>query len=124
MNGKERRRHRRYKAPETCYAALKAGNTTVGRIRDISMGGLSFEYLEDEEKQGEQDGSELVDLFWVGGGYFIREIPCQTVRDSMTGHDALSFSGLGVRLRSLQFEALTDQASGQVEAYISCCSHG
>ena len=122
MNGKERRRHVRYKTPDSCYAALRAESITVGRIRDISAGGLSFEYLEGMDAPILPGGEERVDLFLAGGGLFVRKIPCQTVRDSLTGQDAPSFSGVGVRLRGLQFEDLTDQASEEVEAYIALCS--
>ncbi|SHI66331.1 PilZ domain-containing protein [Desulfatibacillum alkenivorans DSM 16219] len=122
MSGKERRRHRRHKTPDSCFAALRAESTTVGRIRDISKGGLSFEYLEDVDAPVPWHGGESVDLFMAGGGLFVRQIPCQTVRDNLAAHDGLTFSGLGVRRRGLQFEELNEQASGEVEAYIALCS--
>ena len=122
MSGKERRRHTRHKTPDSCFAALRAGSTTVGRIRDISMGGLSFEYLEDLESSHDCQDGERVDLFMTGGSQFVREIPCQTVRDSLALLDNLSFSGICVRLRGVQFQDMTEQASNLVEAYISQCS--
>ncbi|WP_028313404.1 PilZ domain-containing protein [Desulfatibacillum aliphaticivorans] len=122
MSGKERRRHTRHKTPESCFAALRAESTTVGRIRDISKGGLSFEYLEDVDAPAHSDGGESVDLFMTGGGLFVRQIPCQTVRDNLAMHDDLTFSGIGIRRRGLQFEELNEQASHEVEAYIALCS--
>ena len=42
----ERRRHKRYKAVEGAYAAISPHSHKLGQVIDISMGGLSFKYID------------------------------------------------------------------------------
>ncbi len=41
----ERRKYTRFLAEEDGYAALGANFTKVGKLKDISIGGLAFEYI-------------------------------------------------------------------------------
>jgi hypothetical protein len=51
-NGKklvERRKHKRFQAPIGVFVGIGPGFTKVGRITDMSLGGLAFRYLGREE---------------------------------------------------------------------------
>ncbi len=74
----ERRVHRRYAPVETAYAALGAEFSRVGKIRNFSAGGLSFEYLVDK---GQKDGIVTVDIFLVDDTFHIHNLPCKIVYD-------------------------------------------
>ncbi len=121
MNDQDRRHFLRFDASCACFAALKSGETTVGRIRDISMGGLAFEYLDNEDLPTRIDEMEHVDLFMSGGKCAIRKIPCKTVRDKEVNTEESTFAGIGLRLRGLQFIDLSEQDSLLVETYIEEC---
>ncbi len=56
----ENRRHVRFKVPESVCVALNNGKTVVGRVRNISLGGLAFEYIANEKQLN--DASEM-DIF-------------------------------------------------------------
>ena len=44
----ERRKHARFFSPENAFAALGRNYTKVGKIKNISLGGLAFEYIAGE----------------------------------------------------------------------------
>ncbi|MEE8416798.1 MAG: response regulator transcription factor, partial [Desulfobacterales bacterium] len=46
----EKRRHVRFNAPENLFAALGNPVQKVGKVKDISMGGLAFEYIPGEKE--------------------------------------------------------------------------
>jgi hypothetical protein len=74
----ERRRHSRLLPKETTFAALGRKYTRVGKIKDISIGGLSFEYIvgEDTKQQPSQ-----VDIFMTGDVFHIYDVPCKLIYD-------------------------------------------
>ena len=74
----EKRRHVRFKAPENLFAALGNSFPKVGKIRDISMGGVAFEYIPNEK---EETGTTHVDIFLSGNGFYLSKIPCEAVYD-------------------------------------------
>jgi len=76
--GVERRRHIRFLAQDNAFAALRTAFTKVGRIKNISIGGLAFEYITDEES--DQGGSE-VDVFISGNSFHLPRVPCTVVYD-------------------------------------------
>ena len=47
---KERRRHKRFKAPGETYAVFRAPDPMLGQIIDISEGGLSLLYIEGDQE--------------------------------------------------------------------------
>jgi hypothetical protein len=74
----EHREHKRYAPVETAYAALGAEYIRVGKIRNFSAGGLSFEYLVDKDQNGE---IVTVDIFLVDDTFHIHNLPCKIVYD-------------------------------------------
>ena len=59
----ERRKFTRFLGPENAYAALGPSFEQVGRIKDISIGGLALVYLTDEEFVSK---NSQVDIFLRG----------------------------------------------------------
>jgi hypothetical protein len=57
----ERRKHRRHKAQDGSYAAIRDGSTKLGPIKNISKGGLAFTYISEGDKIPE---SLSVDVFF------------------------------------------------------------
>ncbi len=72
----ERRKNTRFSVVDDAYAALVPNFTEVGRIKDISISGLSIEYLSDSDS-----GSEIssVDIFLRSGEFHLYHLPCKIV---------------------------------------------
>ncbi len=76
----ERRMTIRYLVRDDIIASIHNGDMTVGKVKDISMAGLSFEHLESiKERETDQESSEwnlylLNDLTLSG-------VPCRVVYD-------------------------------------------
>ncbi len=72
---KKLRKHSRFSAQDDAFIML--GNR-VAKITDISMGGLAFEYLSDDDENKED--SQL-DIFMSENEVHISDIPCRVVYD-------------------------------------------
>ena len=105
----EKRRHVRFKAPEKLFAALGNPAPKVGKVKDISMGGLAFEYIPGEK---EETGTTHVDIFLSGNGFYLPKVPCKAVYDITQkaplfgGHEFLriSLNRCGVEFKKLKKE--------------------
>ena len=70
----ERRKFTRFLVPENVYAALGPSFSKVGRIKDISIGGLAMEYITD----GDSDlKTSHVDIFIRGEEFYLSKLPCK-----------------------------------------------
>ena len=74
----EKRRHVRFKAPENLFAALGNSVPKVGKVKDISMGGLAFEYIPNDKKE---TSTSHVDIFLSGNGFYLSKVPCKAAYD-------------------------------------------
>jgi len=74
----EKRKQARFAPPLNTYAALGRNYTRVGKVKDISLGGLSLEYIAGEEVDL---GSDRVDIFLVGSVSYLHNIACKIEYD-------------------------------------------
>ena len=72
----EQRALDRFIPSENAYVALGRKYTKVGKMKDISLAGLAFEYLAGEEFN--EDASAL-DIFLVGTEFHLYRIPCKLI---------------------------------------------
>jgi hypothetical protein len=72
----ERRKFTRFQTHDNGYAALRGNFTTVGKINDISLNGLSFKYL---AKASQEEEFSRVDIFLVENKFHLRSMPCRLV---------------------------------------------
>lgn len=72
----EQRKQERFIPNENAFAALGRKYTRVGKIKDISLGGLAFEYITEEEFNA--DLSEI-DIFLVGTEFHLYKVPCKMI---------------------------------------------
>lgn len=74
----ERRNHVRLLLKDNSFAALGSDYTKVGKITNISRGGLAFEYI-----AGESDGWNYfqVDIFMTGHVFHMYDVPCRLIYD-------------------------------------------
>ena len=74
----ERRKHKRFRAEEGAYAAVRPHYDKIGQIIDVSRGGLAFRYLVSDSQE---DASSELDIFLIGDGFHLDKVPFQTVSD-------------------------------------------
>ena len=74
----EHRKHLRLLPPPNTFAALGNNYSRVGKVKDISLDGLSFEYLSGECTE---INSSQVDIFMVGNVFHLYNVPCRMVYD-------------------------------------------
>ena len=72
----EQRKHDRFIPKENAFAALGPKYARVGKIKDISSGGLAFEYITEEEFN--EDLSEI-DIFLVGTEFHLYKVPWKMI---------------------------------------------
>ena len=119
----EQRKYTRYAAADNAFAALEPGFNRVGRIQDISIMGLAFEYLTDEVADFKVS---KVDIFVSGEDFFISKIPCKVVYDISleTSGANQSPTGLMHKRCGLAFESLPNTEKSMIEQFIEAHTTG
>ncbi len=113
----ERRRNKRYKAVEGAYAAISPNSHKLGQIIDISMGGLSFKYIDTSTDEKAPDRISEDAIFLSSMGYYVGDLPFRTVSDYEVTN-APSFSSMKVRKRHLKFTDLTFKQLFDLDYYL------
>jgi c-di-GMP-binding flagellar brake protein YcgR len=114
----ERRKNKRYKAVEGAYAAISPNSHKLGQIIDISMGGLSFKYI-DTSSDNTDEESRLPEetIFLSSMGYYVGDLPFKTIADYEVTN-APSFSSMKVRKRHVQFTDLSFKQLFDLDYYL------
>jgi hypothetical protein len=110
----EKRKHPRFRTQDNCYAALSGNFTKVGKICDISTGGVAFRYLAQDIQEEE---FSKVDIFLVDNGFHLFKIPCRvvyTVSDESFGKSFLT----RMYRCGLQFLGLTKSQAGELNLFL------
>ncbi len=112
----ERRKHKRYKAVEGAYAAISPNSHKLGQIIDISMGGLSFKYI--DTQTDELDAMPLDETVFLSSmGYYVGDLPFKVVSDYEITN-VPSFSSMRIRKRHLQFSDLSFKQLFDLDYYL------
>jgi hypothetical protein len=74
----ERRKYARYLPQENAFAALGCDYTRVGKIKNIALGGLAFEYIVGD---GQNEKATETDIFLVGNVIQLHNLPCRIIYD-------------------------------------------
>lgn len=106
----ERRRHIRHEALDNAFAALGPKYSRVGKIKDISSGGMAFEYIARKERIPK---ASQVDIFLAENNFNISNLACTVVYDIVVHvphvesqfADLLATRRCGVRFGSLSLSS-------------------
>ena len=110
----ERRKQKRFLAQHGAFVMFKPSDTGVGRLIDISMDGLTLDYI--SSKEPEVQPSEL-DIFVVNSSFRLHSIPCETITDFVT---FTTYDGsLSKRRRGVQFGKLTENQEALLVQFIN-----
>jgi len=114
----ERRKYIRFQAQDTAYAAVGAEFAHVGRLIDISIGGLALEYLTDDDAQLM---NPPVDIFVREKNFHLAKLPCKIIynmRLDTHGTTQMSTNGLLRKRCGLEFESLSETHKKQLESFL------
>ena len=109
----EQRKHKRFGVQDGAFVILRPTDTGVGRLIDISMGGLTFDYV--TRKVPSIEATEL-DIFLTDSDFRLYEFPCQSVWDLIIYE--IPTAALHKRRCGVQFGELTQSQVFQLEHFI------
>jgi len=73
----EKRKHLRFQAKDDAYASL--GYTKVGKLKDISISGLAFTYIEQTENSVQEFSK--VAIFTSDNKFYLPDLSCRLIYD-------------------------------------------
>lgn len=106
----ERRKHKRFRVQDETLAVV---GHKIGRIIDMSMGGLAFSYIAGRE---EGDESYQLSILLSEDSFNLTKVPFKTVWDV----EALDvpYSSLAMRRCGVEFGDLTERQISQIEYFV------
>jgi hypothetical protein len=127
--GVERRRTPRYLVKDDPIASLHNGKVKLGKVRDISMGGLSFDHIEPvNEKRSNQESLER-NLYLSTDGFSLSRVPCRIIYDNpvqlIQSSEYMKFPlDSKTRRCGVQFQTLSDDQNRQLELCLETQTEG
>ena len=110
----ERRQQKRFKAQEGAFAALVAQESRLGQIKDISIRGLSFRYIDSNEKLENADELKII----LGNqGLYLDNVPFKKISDFEIESE-YNFSTVRMRQIGLEFGELTADQKMRLDRFI------
>jgi hypothetical protein len=110
----ERRGNKRFHASMGAFAVLGPHANKVGRVVDISLGGLAFRHV---DRKAPLSGLNQLDVFMVDGDFHVNNIPFQTVSDYEVVKGG-PLTSLTTRQSGLRFGRLTPTQRTLLEYFI------
>lgn len=99
----ERRKHKRFQVKRGTFAVSPPSFDKLGQIKNISKGGLTFQYSGGNEQA---KSTSEVEIFSTSDDFFLRKLPVKIVLDHET-ETQVPFSSFPTRQVSLQFKKLS-----------------
>ena len=115
---RDRRKKTRFIPPGHTFAALGEKFSRVGKIRNISLDGLVFEYVIEMEFL---DIPQRVDIFLAGNRFHMSRIPCRKIYDRpvhLTESSGPHARPLIAKRCGLQFGKLSDTQERELASFI------
>jgi hypothetical protein len=114
---KQNRRYTRFLVEKKALAALGIDYAKVGKIQDISMGGLAFEYL--NKKHNHSEGLTKINIFIANNSFNLPDITCRIVCDCLKYHIDQDDSGAIQKNKcAVEFLSLSDFQKDQIDFFI------
>lgn len=114
----DRRNNIRFLAQDNVFVALRIGRIIIGKVRDISKGGLSFEHICEEDLS--EDLSEKEIILWAERSR-ISKIPCRVIYDiPIPAHEETQILPLHSKTRrcGVQFDGLLEDQAAQLDLFL------
>ncbi|MGV7224758.1 MAG: PilZ domain-containing protein [Nitrospinales bacterium] len=121
----EKRKYVRFLPQPNAYAALGSSYTKIGKIRDISMGGLAFEYYCGSEDLDQYDST--VTVFITVNSFYLENIPCRMISDqpkSNSNKASVLSANYMVKQCGLQFMNISEDQRQRLEYFLNNHTQG
>ena len=115
----DRRQYKRFRVQDGAFVIIRPSDTGVGRLKDISMGGLRFEYMSWHATPIE---AANLDIGVTGTTFGLYNVPCQTIWEETIYKEpeaSLYWKRCGV-----EFGELTQAQIFQLEHFIQNYTEG
>jgi len=110
----EKRLQKRFRAQDDAYAMLRGSVSKLGKILDISRGGLAFRYIDIGERP---ESSFELEILVKGNGFHLNNVSFETISDFGSTKD-FPFSSIPMRRRGGQFLGLTENQISELEYFM------
>jgi len=112
----ERRKFMRFLAQDTAFAVLRPHFTKLGKIKDISEGGLSFQYVAYERQKEESSG---IDIFLTVNRFYLGRIPCKIRYEiKLDERYQIPIDRIERRRCGVQFGQFTEEQAAKLEFFL------
>ena len=121
----ERRKYVRFLAQPNAYAALGSSFTKIGKIEDISMGGVAFEYYSSNEDLNLYDST--VTIFITVSNFYLENVPCQVIYDRPkcgSNNSMVLNSNYKVKRCGIQLMTMTESKRQRLEYFLNNQTRG
>jgi hypothetical protein len=113
----ELRKYRRHRVPKSEYFVFDYDTSEMARIKDVSLGGLKFQYVSIANDFIEW---RLIDIFGIKGFRFhLFGIPCRRIYTIDDPAEDKTLSGSRARTSGLNFIRLTGDQQSKLESLIN-----
>ncbi len=121
MDMTERREKFRLRPRDLTFVAIRPTFSKLGKLLNISGGGLCFQYMgqigADDNQVGNGTSIE-VDMFIKDKEYYLPRVPCSLVYDTELDRGMSFPIGLEYRCCGLKFKNFTKTQTGQLGIYL------
>ena len=120
----EQRKNSRFLVQDDVIAALQNGPTKIGKVKDMSTGGLSFEHIQDEISSRESFEKNIILLV---NGFCLPKVPCRIVYDIPvpTPDEYRTFPIQFITRRcGVKFEKLSENQKTELDVFLRTYSKG
>ncbi len=118
----DKRKYSRVIIEENGIVALHNGVNRIGKVKDISQGGLSFEHIYEEDFMENKSWRSLTLLIHDVN---LSKIPCRIIYNhpiqTPSEYDQLAIR-LTTRRCGIEFESLTDEQIAQLDLILTTCT--
>ncbi|RLB81552.1 MAG: hypothetical protein DRH17_08755 [Deltaproteobacteria bacterium] len=93
----------------------------LGQVKNISKGGLLFEYMADENYRNPVESELEIDIFISRDSFYLSKIPCKIIRDSQVVPNHSMITSIRMRQCGIQFKDLDLEAAHLLDALLHRC---
>ncbi len=123
MKDAERREEERFRPKKRTFVVFKPQFLKLGKVLDISAGGLCFQYLAKEDQLKDAPAIQA-DIFMSDNGYYLPDVSCKQVWDTEAEEKMTFPIGFQNRLCGLRFLKLTKEQQDKLEHFLQVHTAG
>ena len=117
----EKRKYVRFLSQPETYAAIGPSFTKIGKLRNISMGGLAFDCYSDTSDEEDALNCDSTVIIFTEDKLFSEKIPCRMIHNfpkSSSNQAALFSSSSAAKQYGLKFMTISENQNKRLEYFI------